>query len=802
MIKLESLHKYFNKGKSNEIHVINDISFDFPEKGMVALFGRSGCGKTTLLNVIGGLDKVQGGSIFIGGQKMSASKDELRNKYIGYIFQNYCLNMTDSCYENVATALKLCGMRDNEEIRPRVMKALEIVGMQQYEKRTPDTLSGGQQQRIAIARALVKNAPVILADEPTGNLDEANTVMIMDILKQISKEHLVILVTHEEKLVDYYCDYVIELSDGKIVGMKENEQTGGYIAKNKNVIYLGEYEKQDTNNAMIDMQYYGEMPAEPVKARLINRNGVLYLKVDSPNVHILDETSEVHLEEGSFEEKLKASETVNAIDMSELTSFEGKNYGNLYTFKDGIKSGFRLTSDRLKKKGAKRLKRVLILLGLISVFMIASSAVDLKNYMDAKKEAASNFVKVTSDYELGQYTINEIQKLVDDSEKSGILSAVYINGYSGSDSDVNGASVEIDMGTFETYRATSIFSFSSNEGYNIFPLPMSDLGSLKIKAGKKTDNKTDILISSKLADEILENKPFRFINDYDDLVGLTFASGELFSEENGILFDSVQDFNDYEYEHDLNYYRMYFKEDGSVYVYQENPVSFRISGIVNSDEKIAFFDDSWFLPKEISEEKQKVLDDASVEYYGSFVINPVEGSYITGCLIHCSDVEKAKKSLENIGGITSVHDSKEQYKRDMEKAKIYMTSNMMTLLVWVGLICLCMFFVMRSVYMGRVKEIGIARAIGVSKKNILRRTYVETGVMAMVSVIIGYILATGFIQYLQTFSSKTSSIFFYPWYLKIAVLLLLLVISILSGSISAFLILRKTPAQIMSKYDI
>ena len=116
MIKLDHLDKYYNKGKSNEIHVINDVSVEFPDHGMIALFGRSGCGKTTLLNVIGGLDKTNGGSVFIEGQQMSASKDELRNKYVGYIFQNYCLNMTETCFDNVAASLRLCGMRDEKEI--------------------------------------------------------------------------------------------------------------------------------------------------------------------------------------------------------------------------------------------------------------------------------------------------------------------------------------------------------------------------------------------------------------------------------------------------------------------------------------------------------------------------------------------------------------------------------------------------------------------------------------------------------------------------------------------------------------
>ncbi|MBR4836339.1 MAG: ABC transporter ATP-binding protein, partial [Clostridia bacterium] len=220
MISIKNLNKFFNRGKQNEIHVINDITLDLPESGMTAIFGKSGCGKTTLLNVIGGLDSFAEGSLTIEGQPIGKNTDEIRNKYIGYIFQNYNLNNSDTCFDNVASALRLCGMRDEDEIGRRVDIALKNVGMEKYGRRTPDTLSGGQQQRIAIARAIVKNPPIILADEPTGNLDEANTIMIMDLLREISRDHLVLLVTHEENLVDAYCNRIIELSDGRIISVR------------------------------------------------------------------------------------------------------------------------------------------------------------------------------------------------------------------------------------------------------------------------------------------------------------------------------------------------------------------------------------------------------------------------------------------------------------------------------------------------------------------------------------------------------------------------------------------------------
>ena len=167
MIKINNLLKIFNKNKSNEVRAIND------EKGLVAIYGASGSGKTTLMNALGGLDKFDGGEIIMDGNVYKKSvDDEYRIENIGYVFQNYLLDEKLNVYQNVAQGLRTIGIKDEEVIFKRVMVALDNVGMRDYFKRNITTLSGGQQQRVAIARAMVKGAKIILADEPTGNLDE------------------------------------------------------------------------------------------------------------------------------------------------------------------------------------------------------------------------------------------------------------------------------------------------------------------------------------------------------------------------------------------------------------------------------------------------------------------------------------------------------------------------------------------------------------------------------------------------------------------------------------------------------
>lgn len=176
-------------------------------------------GKTTLLNAIGGLDKINDGKIYINEKqltgKSSYSIDKIRNLNIGYIFQDYKLMEELSVYENVAISLKLIGIKEKEEIQKRVEYVLEKVNMCRYRNRPVKMLSGGEKQRVGIARAIVKNPNIIIADEPTGNLDSNNTLEIMKIMKTISKEKLVILVTHETNLAKQFASRIIEMQNRK-----------------------------------------------------------------------------------------------------------------------------------------------------------------------------------------------------------------------------------------------------------------------------------------------------------------------------------------------------------------------------------------------------------------------------------------------------------------------------------------------------------------------------------------------------------------------------------------------------------
>ena len=224
MIRVENIKKTFNPHSSARNQVLKGVSFDLPDKGLVAIFGKSGSGKTTLLNILGGLEKADSGKITIDGEAMSGNVDRIRNQKIGFILQNYYLERGYTIAEIMRNAMLLAGFKDEQEIERRSEEVLKLVDMERFKNKQGDALSGGQKQRVAIARELIKGADVILADEPTGNLDAQNTYKVMDILKEISKTKLVVLVTHEVTLIKKYADSHIKLVDGQLVDDAEIDE--------------------------------------------------------------------------------------------------------------------------------------------------------------------------------------------------------------------------------------------------------------------------------------------------------------------------------------------------------------------------------------------------------------------------------------------------------------------------------------------------------------------------------------------------------------------------------------------------
>ncbi len=218
MLKLEKITKHYNMGDTT-VEALKGIDIEFRSHEFVSILGPSGCGKTTLLNIIGGLDRYTSGDLVISGRSTNEYNDSdwdtYRNHSIGFIFQSYNLIPHQTVLQNVELALTLSGVSKSER-KARAKKALEDVGLGDQLNKKPGEMSGGQMQRVAIARALVNNPDIILADEPTGALDTETSVQVMEILKNISKDKLIIMVTHNPELAEKYSSRIIKMLDGVI----------------------------------------------------------------------------------------------------------------------------------------------------------------------------------------------------------------------------------------------------------------------------------------------------------------------------------------------------------------------------------------------------------------------------------------------------------------------------------------------------------------------------------------------------------------------------------------------------------
>lgn len=967
-VRITGAHKYYNRGKSNQLHVMDNVSLELPEQGMVAIFGRSGCGKTTLLNTVGGLDKIASGSIELFGQNIEADTDTLRNKYVGYIFQNYNLSVSDTVYENVAAALRLCGLTDETDISERVMAALSNVDMAKYRDRTPDTLSGGQQQRVAIARAIVKAPPILLCDEPTGNLDEANTVLVMDILKALSRTCLVLLVTHEAHLVDYYCDRVIELVDGRVQSDRLNADANGYIRKDKNHIYLGELTRSETAIPGVSVEYYGE-PLGELKLRIVNAGGKLYLKAEDPSVKILDEGSEIQLMEGVFDETPKSENARSAahLDMSRLTPVEGKRYGRLYHWRNALVSAWRENFSKKKKKGRGMLRACLILLAVALVFMTAAFGAGISVFADMKQDHNENAFYIPIDPEV------DYGFLRGEMGNHGMEYARIMGGSPLYDTEYLGFNSAAFMTAESIYlKAEGVMQDAKHAE------------SLPVAAGDATlKTPSDILITTALADQLLESSTVGYLDEYTDLIGMvssssyyelnntrlriagvvesdtltvymdsfmlarlilsrymympvTYASdvgltlpegqvavidegmasvdnkvgakvtingleltvGQVFTHytDIGQYPDYVQDtvgeklilnpdeygktlpegtdpnaifwewLLDHYFEHIPSFYQTMLQgaqphdeilfeewavaEKGSIpaylslmgqdvyagcaaYLYRQDNGAYPTAEQLNaymeknpeSIQSMAERDNDFF--KEYDRYMEQHWNSYKDTYYyvlsdadylklasGAGLFENVlmespysvwdygDGPYYTNHLMISSSDPAATEAYltEALGadGFLTPEDIFEQVYAEIRTAVMI---TVITVTAVIALMCLCVFFIMRSSFMSRVREVGILRAIGVTKKNLTFRFAVETALLLILTVVPGYLLSAWFIGSLSD-APLVAEIFYFPLWLGVGLFILLAAATLLFGILPALALLRKTPSEILSKYDI
>ena len=810
MIKLNNLNKYFNRKKANEIHVINDISLTLPDRGLVVLLGPSGSGKTTLLNVLGGLDKVQNGSIEFEDQRIvgynAKTWDKIRNKEVGYIFQNYNLLTNLTVYDNISLTLNMINIYDKEEIDKRVDYILDAMGMINYRKRRASQLSGGQQQRVAIARALAKNPKVIIADEPTGNLDSKNTQEIMSIIKKISQNKLVVLVTHEENIANFYADRVIKLQDGKVVSDEENSTSGSLDYRHETDIYLGDLRNVDqvntSKNNNLDI-YSDEDIEDTLDVKLIVKNKTIYIDLKSQEyqkVQLIESDSEINIYPGKYK-KLQKETTLDSDFNLESIITENKEKENVKHSVITIKDSLKLAWNRIKDTN--RLGKVFYF-GFAAVAALIAVAVGMLGgilHMDPTDFLSGSEELVL--FDKGTNTYDDIIGVTDD-ESINYLQLV--------------SHLSLDIELPPIYQ-----SYNNKESLRQPVVFIDYIDESKMVHGRMPNSIYEIVLDQDAADSVLDTYQFQMlgITEYADLMNLT-------------LTDSIN-FTNLRYEMDIKIVGIVQDQAKVAYASKEliYMTTFNV-GLIElfeddiTIEKEALYNGSNEIYIANSDNLQEAVLDNIFPYYNvDFQTTKIytASESIPPILVHTEDIERAFFNAsfianyadlyvhsnniedtishledENIIGAQSLYDV--EYEEFRENRLSMSASTIIFAAVALGASAISYFFILRSSLLSRIYEVSVYRALGVSKNDIRKMFTVETVFITTITSMIGFLAATFLLYRIQLFTEDVFDGFIYISSMSIiSGIVIVYVVNIIAGLIPVSNLLTKTPAEILSKYD-
>jgi ABC-type lipoprotein export system ATPase subunit len=738
MIKLNNINKYYNKDKLSEIHVLNNITLDFPKKGIVVLLGPSGSGKTTLLNVLSGLDKINSGSIQFKDQLITSYKankwDRIRNYSIGYVFQNYNLLNNKSVFDNISLTLNMIGVEDKHEIDKRVKYILKNVGMINYQKRKANQLSGGQQQRVAIARALAKNPDVIIADEPTGNLDSENTISIMNIIKNISKTKLVILVTHEEKLASIYANRIIKMKDGIIVE---------------------DYSNQPSIKLQINTS------KENKKRNIINDQGILHnLDSISSNNHLNSKKSIITVKESL---KMSLTRLYNSTMLSKLLYLSFIGVSVLIAIAIGMLSNiYYFDSDKFLTEAKENV-------------IIQYNDFTIDDLLQYENDDSIDYVNLVNDSNImnivlppvyqanfGTTVFNSIPSISDYLDTTDIIIGENVQDYN-----------EIVIDRIEAEKLLKLMSLQ-----NLGVSTLNDLLNIDITISLKGVNSTYIYTLD-IVGICDTGSPVYYVKEETMYMieteiavyeifkdSITFSEGELTDDiENAIMLNNPDDTT---------------TMDLLTITLLTNNLN--ISGLYETTE-------------ELIPEIMMPLDLLKELYY---TVN-----YTTigkDLIIHSNNISKTIKYFDNLGiEATSLYDTE---KAEYRLIKLSESSSTFVFTVMIiGAMSLSFFFIIRSSLLSRIYEVSIFRALGVIKRDIRKIFIVESILITTITSILGYTVTTLFLLKIQNLTEDYFQLIHISLLSFISGIALIYLVNILSGVLPVSMLLKKTPAEILSGYD-
>jgi len=868
MIKITDLNKYYNKGKANELHVINNTSLELGDNGLVCILGESGSGKTTLMNTISGLDDFVNGTIQVDDRIIdkygSAEQEVVRNEKFGYIFQNYYLLQDRTVEYNIRLALSLYDITE-EEKDERIDYVLNAVEMSRYKKRLTSQLSGGQQQRIAIARALAKTPRVIFADEPTGNLDEANTMKIMSILKKISKDCLVVVVTHERSIADFFADRIIWIADGKIEKEMEKTSQGVYEFVDDTNIYLQEFDKKEFTSDSIKIQSFttGDEKID-IDLKLIYEHGKIYLYAENAgNIEFLTNDSE----------KKVVDSKRPTMDIEEIDNLE-YSLGTIESSKKPKMSFgeiFSIAVSNLKNMGKKQIFLAASLLAM--AVLIVLTVQDIMSVLTINKKEV-----VTNDSHYIKIDIEKNGLITNDDLKSNIAKLL---------AEINNASLP-DF-TYIVPEASFSYEYegfwqledvkNNVEGFSV--VPMDAFKESDLIYGKMPTSTNEIVVDKWVLENFISsgNEFSNVITTIKHFLGKSFVilrgasnerkltiTGICDTGEPSIYIDKFEGFGISSWAKPCISLSKLNKLTGNKYsnvklgsgvlvsqadydTAANNYLSGKYNGFYNYSRgemprlRWGQTIEDWFEQKE---EEYGVTYEEYLEIaahpenfelsfttqYGNFEIEGVfdnpelgvsmivaDSSYSTivsqiaqykrRFYIYTSDKEAVKDYLENEVSKSiknkislEITDLYEEDLAEYNAAKEVKLSGRMVITITIFIISMIiLYFMMRANAIKRMTDIAVYRLLGISKGSIVWLFAIENILLTSYTSVVGALVTTLVTNFISSIPALGIT-FVFPWYAFVGTVLFFYLINTFIGIMPIRKILKLPPAQLAAKYDI
>ena len=799
MLQIKKVNKYYNRHRKNQIHVINNTTLTMDKTGLVALLGPSGCGKTTILNTIGGLDKINKGQIYINGQKISSrfphKVDKIRNLNIGYIFQDYKLIDNMSVYDNIKLVLKLIGLKDKTEIDKRITYVLDKVGMLRYKNRPASMLSGGERQRVGIARAIAKDPDIILADEPTGNLDSKNSLEIMKIIRAISKEKLVILVTHEQNLAKFYASRIIKLEDGKVIEDYPNDNDDILDYEIENTFYLKDMYKE-TPTDEVTIYKNNDEATQKINIDIVVRGANIYIRSNTPQKPVIvDQDSTIELIDDHYKAQSKKDIDKYTFDFSNIVN---NNYKKKYS---SILNPITLIIEGFKKViNYSFLKKILLAGFFLSGIFIMYASSSIAKVLTINDE---DFITINKNYLIVESKKNDLNTYLENEQTPEVNYIIPSNSI---------VKFTVD---YKEYYQTSTTKDTLSASISDTSMITKD----NLISGRLPENSNEVVVDIMTINKMFKEQSYAKmagINTAQSMIGreiklqdlLTYTIVGLTDLKSPSIYMSKDNFTNVlslsDYDTDLKLLS-YDIISPKVTLKEGRIPTNDYEAIININQK-----EDYKIGKKL-DTKVAGTPLTVVGYYDSpdnynYILtneNTIKYNNITtlsNYVIYTSNKENTVEAFhaKNLNIKDSYESSKEAYKKEMSShTKNVIIASIITLIISL----IEIFLMTRASFLSRIKEIGILRAVGVKRSDIYKMFIGEIIATTTLGCLPGIALMYYILTKLQTIPYLKSLILASPLVLLIAIISIY-IFNIIVGLIPVFNTVRKTPASILSRHDL